>query len=94
MELVGKKESGPGGKGEISAREHMPLVYGTDRTHPGNRGQRQRVATFRAYIFGENGRAFRVVGALFATMHPQWNGSVCLDQAPTAALRPTGRCRG
>ena len=49
--------------------------------------QRQRVETFRAYILGENGRALRLVGALFATLHPQWNGRVCLIQAPIAALR-------
>lgn len=54
--------------------------------------QRQRVTTFRAYILGENGRALRLVGALFATVHPQWYGNVCLIQAPTAALRPV--CSG
>jgi GNAT superfamily N-acetyltransferase len=56
--------------------------------------QRQSVATFRAYILGENWRALRLVRALFATVHPQWNGNVCLIQAPIAALRPVGSCAG
>ena len=56
--------------------------------------QRQSIATFRAYILGENWRAFRVVRALFATLHPQWTGRVCLIQAPTTALRPVCSCDG
>jgi acetyltransferase len=50
--------------------------------------RRQGIGTFRAYIQGENRRALRLVGALFATVHPQWYGRECLIQAPTAALRP------
>jgi hypothetical protein len=50
--------------------------------------QRQSVATFRAFILGENRRALRVVGALFTSVHPQWYGRECLIQAPVATLRP------
>lgn len=50
--------------------------------------RRQGIGTFRAHIQGENRRALRLVGALFATVHPQWYGRECLIQAPTAALRP------
>ncbi len=50
--------------------------------------RRQGIRTFRAYIQGENRRALRLVGALFATVQPQWYGRECLIQAPTAALRP------
>jgi RimJ/RimL family protein N-acetyltransferase len=56
--------------------------------------RQQGIETFKAYIQGENRRAFRVVGALFATVHPQWYGRECLIQAPTAALRPVCFCDG
>jgi RimJ/RimL family protein N-acetyltransferase len=56
--------------------------------------RRQGIRTFRAYIQGENRRALRLVGALFATVHPQWYGRECLIQAPTAALRPVCSCDG
>jgi RimJ/RimL family protein N-acetyltransferase len=56
--------------------------------------RRQGIGTFRAYIQGENRRALRLVGALFATVHPQWYGRECLIQAPTAALRLVCSCDG
>ena len=56
--------------------------------------RRQGIGTFRAYIQGENRHALRLVGALFATVHPQWYGRECLLQAPTAALRPVCSCDG
>ncbi|HLV97446.1 MAG TPA: GNAT family N-acetyltransferase [Ktedonobacterales bacterium] len=53
-----------------------------------NEARRHGIGTFRAYIQGENQRAFRLVRALFATVEPQWYGPECLILAPFAALRP------
>lgn len=53
-----------------------------------NEARRQGVETCRAYIQGENRRALRLVGALFATVQPQWYGPECLIQEPVATLRP------
>jgi RimJ/RimL family protein N-acetyltransferase len=52
--------------------------------------RRHGVRTFTADILGENRRALRLVGALFATVQPQWYGRECQIQAPTATLRPVG----